>query len=147
EQYEVSESAWNGGKDGGEYQRTLKRALDDAWAGKFSVLIVWALDRLTRDEAEGVLRLNRQFRERGCKVLSVKEGWLNTSPEVQDVLIAFAGWMAQQESRRRSERVRAGIARRKAEGTWTGRGKDKGKRKKVGYFRNSNAARKVRPAS
>src|SRR5262249_46820018 len=99
EQYEVSESAWNGGKDGGEDQRTLKRALDAAGAGKFWVLRVWPVARFPREEAEGVLRLNRQFRERGCKVLSVKEGWLNTSPEVQDVLIAFAGWMAQQESR------------------------------------------------
>ena len=33
--YTVSESAWNGGKDGGEYKKALKRALDDAHAGKF----------------------------------------------------------------------------------------------------------------
>jgi DNA invertase Pin-like site-specific DNA recombinase len=37
-QYEVSESAWESGKDGGEYRRTLKQALDDAHAGKFEVL-------------------------------------------------------------------------------------------------------------
>src|SRR5215472_15402437 len=123
--YEISESAWNGGKDGGEYRRTLQRALDDAWAGKFSVFIVWALDRITRGGAEDTLRILRKFRERGCIVISVKESWLNASPEVQDVLVAFAGWMAQQESRRRSERIRSGIERRKAAGTWTGRGKDK----------------------
>ncbi len=114
--YQVSASAWNGGKDGGEYQAQLQRALDDAWAGKFSVLIVWALDRLTRGGAEDVLRLIRQFRQRGCVVLSVQESWLNNSPEVQDVLLAFAGWMAQQESSRRSERIKAGLARRAAEG-------------------------------
>jgi DNA invertase Pin-like site-specific DNA recombinase len=51
--YTVSESAWNGGKDGGEYKRTLQHALDDAHAGKFKVLIVWALDRITREGAEG----------------------------------------------------------------------------------------------
>ena len=28
--YTVSESAWNGGKDGGEYKKALQRALDDA---------------------------------------------------------------------------------------------------------------------
>ena len=28
--YELSESAWNGGKDGGEYRAALSRALDDA---------------------------------------------------------------------------------------------------------------------
>jgi putative DNA-invertase from lambdoid prophage Rac len=114
--YSVSESAWNGGRDGGEYQRTLAQARDDAWSGQFRVLVVWALDRITREGAEGALRVIRQFRERGCTVISVKESWLNGSPEVQDVLVAFAGWMAQQESARRSERIRAGLARRRAEG-------------------------------
>jgi DNA invertase Pin-like site-specific DNA recombinase len=71
--YEVSESAWEGGKDGGEYQRTLRQALDDAHAGKFQVLIVWALDRITREGAEGALRIIRQFRQRGVIVVSVKE--------------------------------------------------------------------------
>jgi putative DNA-invertase from lambdoid prophage Rac len=136
ETYTVSESAWNGGKDGGEYRRTLKQALDDAHAGKFSVLIVWALDRITREGAEGALRIIRQFRERGCTVVSVKESWLNGSPEIQDVLVAFAGWMAQQESARRSGRIKAGLARRKAEGLAVGRqpgATDKRARKRSGY--------------
>ncbi len=134
--YEVSESAWNGGKDGGEYRKTLQRALDDAHRGKFSVLIVWALDRITREGAEGALRIIRQFRERGCTVVSVKESWLNGSPEVQDVLVAFAGWMAAQESARRSERIKAGLARRQAEGKPVGRqpgSSDKKPRKRSGY--------------
>lgn len=136
ERYEVKDSAWNGGKDGGEYQRTLQRAQDDAWSGKFSVMVVWALDRISRGGAEDVLRILRLFRQRKCMVVSVKESWLNNSPDVQDVLVAFAGWMAQQESKRRSERIHAAIARRKADGTWVGRGKDKqpGKRPRSGYF-------------
>lgn len=134
--YEVSESAWNGGRDGGEYKRTLKRALDDAHRGEFSVLIVWALDRVTREGAEGALRIIRQFRERGCTVVSVKESWLNGSAEIQDVLVAFAGWVAQQESARRSERIRAGLERRRAEGLPVGRqagAVDRKPRKRSGY--------------
>ena len=114
--YEVSESAWEGGKDGGEYRRTLQRALDDAHAGKFQVLVLWALDRITREGAKGALWIIRQFKQRGCTVVSVKESWLNPAPEVQDVLVAFAGWMARQGSRRRSDRIRAGMERRRAEG-------------------------------
>jgi putative DNA-invertase from lambdoid prophage Rac len=136
ERYVISESAWNGGKDGGDYRAAIRQALDDAWAGKFSVLIVWALDRATREGAEGALRLIRQFRERGCIVVSVKESWLNSAPEVQDVLVAFAGWMAQQESARRSERIRAGLERRRAEGKPVGRqpgATDKGRRRRSGY--------------
>ena len=70
-----------------------------------------------REGAEGALRILWQFRERDCIVVSVKESWLNGSPEVQDLLVAFAERMAQQESRRRCERIRAGLARRRAEGT------------------------------
>lgn len=120
ERYEMSESAWNGGKDGGEYRATLQKVLDDAWAGKFRVLIVWSLDRITREGAEGALRIIRQLRERGCILVSIKESWLNGSPEIQDVLVAFAGWQAQMESQRRSDRIRAGLARRKAEGKTVG---------------------------
>jgi DNA invertase Pin-like site-specific DNA recombinase len=138
ERYAVSDTAWkNGG--GAEYRKTLQRALDDAHAGKFQVLIVWALDRIVRDEesgAEAALRIFRQFRQRGCIVVSVKESWLNGSPEVQDILIAFAGWMAERESGRRSERIRAGLARRQAEGLPIGRqpgATDKTQRRRSGY--------------
>jgi DNA invertase Pin-like site-specific DNA recombinase len=138
ERYTVSDSAWkNGG--GAEYRKALQQALDDAHAGKFSVLVVWALDRLVRDDesgAEAALRIFRQFRQRGCTVVSVKESWLNGSPEVADILIAFAGWMAQRESQRRSERICAGLERRRAEGKPVGRqagAADKKARKRSGY--------------
>jgi DNA invertase Pin-like site-specific DNA recombinase len=55
---------------------------------------------------------------------------------VQDVLVAFAGWMAQQESGRRSERIRAGLARRRSEGKSVGRqpgAADRKPRKRSGY--------------
>lgn len=136
ERYQVSESAWQGGKAGGDYQAELKRVLDDAWAGKFSVLIVWALDRITREGAEGTLRIIRQLRERNCILVSVKEPWLNSSPMVQDVLVAFAGWMAQMESTRRSERIKAGLERRKALGKPVGRqpgAADRKPRRRSGY--------------
>ena len=112
---------------------------------------MWALDRLTREGAEGALRLIRQFRERGCTLLSVQESWLNGSPEIQDVLVSFAGWMAQQESQRRSERVRAGLARRRAEnkpmgGAASKRGKDKRKRDPEPY-RKAWERRKAAEAS
>jgi putative DNA-invertase from lambdoid prophage Rac len=100
------------------------------------VVVVWALDSITRNGAEDVLRLIRQFRERGCMLLSVQESWLNTSPEIQDVLVAFAAWMAQMESKRRSERIRTGLERRKAAGLPVGRqpgAVDKAKRKRSGY--------------
>jgi len=137
--YTISDSAWKSG-GGAEYKKALQQALDDAHAGKFKVLVVWALDRIVRDDesgAEAALRIIRQFRQRGVTVVSVKESWLNGAPEVQDVLIAFAGWQGQMESQRRSERIRAGLARRRAEGLPVGRkpgARDKTPRKRSGYY-------------
>jgi DNA invertase Pin-like site-specific DNA recombinase len=136
--YTVADTAYrNGG--GPDYKRELARMLNDAHAGKFRVLVVWALDRIVRDEdsgAEAALRLVRQLRERGCILVSVKESWLNGSPEIQDVLLAFAGWMAQQESQRRSDRIKIGLERRKAAGGHVGRkagAQDARPRRRSGY--------------
>ena len=136
--YELSDSAWkNGG--GREYQRTLKQALADAHAGRFKVLIVWALDRIVRDDeggAEAALRIIRLFRQAGVAVVSVQEPWLNGAGEVQDILVAFAGWVASRESARKSERIKNGLERRRAEGKPVGRqpgAADRGQRRRSGY--------------
>lgn len=136
--YTISDTAWkNGG--GKEYKAALARALADAHAGKFRILIIWALDRIVRDDesgAEAALRIIRQFRQRGVTVVSVQEDWLNSASEVQDVLVAFAGWMAGRESRLKSDRIRNGLARRRAEGKPVGRqpgATDRKPRKRAGY--------------
>lgn len=126
-------SAWKG-----EHRAELRRALDAAHRGEFSVMAVWALDRISREGAEDALRTIRLFRQRGCMLVSVQESWLNGSPEVQDVLVAFAGWRAEQESKRRSERTKAGIARKQAQNPDWKPGRqagatDKGKRRRSGY--------------
>jgi DNA invertase Pin-like site-specific DNA recombinase len=148
--YQLDDSAWNGGKDGGVYQRTLKQALDDAWRGEFKAIVIWALDRITRAGAEDTLRLVRVFDERGATLLSVEEPWLNTTSEVKDVLVAFAGWVAQQESRRRSQRVKASVEKRRAAGEHVGRPKgarDKRTRSKLGYHQQWAPGGKRRVAS
>jgi putative DNA-invertase from lambdoid prophage Rac len=135
--FTVSDSAWkNGG--GPEYLATLSGALEAAHRGEFSVLVVWSLDRIVRTGAEDALRIIRQFRQRGVTLVSVRESWLSGAPEVADILVAFAGWMAQQESQRKSDRIRAGIARRKSEGGHTGR--KPGSKNKPGKARTAAAA-------
>src|SRR5260370_36031728 len=143
-QYAVEDSAWRGGTGGPEYQDTLKAALDAAWRGEFSVLVAWALDRITRKGAEDALRSIREFRERGCTVLAVQEPWLNGSPQVEDVLLALAGWNAQQFSNHRSEQIKRGIARARAEGKQIGGrkpgAKDRKPRRTEGYHNRQRKA-------
>jgi DNA invertase Pin-like site-specific DNA recombinase len=76
--------------------------------GKFDVLTCWALDRLSREGAEAAFGIVRRFRERGVRVMSMQEPWTDAGGEALDVLLAIIGWAAQMESKRRSERVKAG---------------------------------------
>jgi putative DNA-invertase from lambdoid prophage Rac len=131
-EYVLEESAWNG-----KHRAQVTAALKDAHAGRYEVLLVWALDRLSREGIEPTLATIRQFRERGVRVLSLQEAWTDGPPEMQDLLTSFFAWMAQQESNRRSERVKAGLARRRSQGKPVGRqlgAKDHGKRKRSGYY-------------
>jgi len=132
--YVVSDSASNPGE---EYRDAIARMLADAHAGKFRVLVIWAADRLTREGIEALLRIVRKLSESGCSLVSVKEPWLNGSDANTELMLAIAAWVAKQESARRSERVKAGMARAKAEGKTVGGrkpgAKDRRPRKRDGY--------------
>lgn len=104
----------------GEHRDLLGQVLDDAYRGKFKVLIVWSIDRISREGIEDVLKLYRQLRERGVTLVSIQEPWLNGSDATVELLTAIAAWVARQESARRSERIKAGLARRRAEGKTVG---------------------------
>jgi putative DNA-invertase from lambdoid prophage Rac len=135
--YIVSDSAWrNGG--GAEYKRELDAMLADAHAGRFSALIVWSADRLSRNGIESLLKIVRRLREAGVSLISVQEPWLSGNDATTELLLAIGAWMAEQESARRSERVKAGLARRKAQGLPVGRlpgARDVAPRRRSGYVR------------
>lgn len=130
-QYVVEESAFTG-----SHRAVLSAALEDARRGAYEVLFVWALDRLSREGVEATLCLLRRLDERGVRVVSHEEAWLDGPSEMRELLSALFAWVARQESRRKSERVKAGLARRKAAGLPVGRqpgAKDKTRRKRSGY--------------
>jgi len=126
-------SAWKG-----EHREQLTAALADARLGKYDVLLVWALDRLDRQGVESTLGLLRRFHEAGAAVWSLREPWTETADtRTAELLGAIYAWMARAESARHSERVRAGLARRKAEGLPVGRAagaKDNKPRRRSGYY-------------
>jgi DNA invertase Pin-like site-specific DNA recombinase len=97
------------------------RLLRDAAAGRLkgTVVIVWALDRIARTDE--LLPLVKALRAGGVRLVSCKESWADTEGPMGDLMIFLAGWFADMESRRKSERVRAAHARLKAEGKSWGR--------------------------
>lgn len=132
--YIEQETAWKQG-----HQRELSRLLDDLRTGKrkYDYLLVWALDRLSREGSAAILNLVATLKTYNCKVVSLQESWTELPGELGEVLYAIAGWVARMESERRSERTKAGLARAVKEGNRLGRptgSKDKGKRKRTGYL-------------
>ncbi len=126
--YEEEESAWRNG-----HQKELAKLIDDARKRKFQAVLVWALDRLSREGALAILSLVQKLSVHGVKVLSYQESWTEAPGEMAELLYALTGWVARMESQRRSERTRAGLARVKAQGKRLGRppgSKDRKRRKR-----------------
>jgi putative DNA-invertase from lambdoid prophage Rac len=126
--YEEEESAWKAG-----HQKQLARLVDDARKGKFDMVLVWALDRLSREGALAILSLVHKLSRYGIGVFSYQESWTEAPGELAELLYALTGWVARMESQRRSERTKAGLARALAQGKKLGRPKgsvDKRKRKR-----------------
>ena len=126
--YQENESAWKNG-----HQRELARLVTDAQKGKFKIVLVWALDRLSREGALSILELINKLTRFGVKVLSYQETWTEAPGELAELLYALSGWVARMESQRKSERTKAGLARVKAQGKCLGRplgSKDRRKRRR-----------------
>ncbi len=126
--YEEEESAWRSG-----HQRQLSSLLQDANKRKFDAIVVWALDRLSREGPLAILTLVNRLKLCGVKVISYQESWTEAPGELGELLFALAGWVARMESQRRSERTKAGLARLKTQGKCLGRppgSKDKKKRRR-----------------
>ncbi len=99
----------------------LLAALAAGHAREYDVLLIWSLDRLTREGIGAMLRYLETLRAMNVRVLSLKESWVDTSSPVWDLLVAVFAWVAQQERQRIGERVRAGQARARAQGVHLGR--------------------------
>jgi len=70
--YQDSESAWKAG-----HQKELAKLLGDIRSGqqKYDVVLIWALDRLSREGAAAILNLVNTFKTYGTRVISHQESW------------------------------------------------------------------------
>ncbi len=99
----------------------LAAVLAGAHRRDFDVLLIWSLDRLSREGIGSMTRYMDQLRAAGIQVMSHQETWVDTASPVWDLLVAVFAWVAQQERQRIGERVRAGQARARAQGIHLGR--------------------------
>ena len=88
----------------------------------FDIILVWALDRFSREGMTNTLSYIKQLKEYKTGLKSLQESWLDTSQEgVAELLIAIFAWVAKEEKRKISERTKAGLAKLKARGIQLGR--------------------------
>lgn len=88
-----------------------KKVLDAVVAHQADVLAVWAMDRLTRRDAEHALGLiGRLEKHHRVQFFSLQEPFLSTAtadPNLRGLLMPLFVWVANRESGRRSERLTA----------------------------------------
>ena len=108
------------GKNGNRL--ALNRMLKDAHRHTFDVIIVWALDRLSREGMSRTVQLIEMLERMGIGVISYSEPYLDTTNELaRNILLALVSTLAKAERERISERTRAGLARVKRSGKKLGR--------------------------
>jgi len=103
-----------------KHRPIFEQMLKDARRGKFTVLVLWSLDRFGRSmvgNLQDVLELDRL----GITVVSVKETWLDTGGPVRNLLVGIFSWVAEQERARLIERTKAGLQAARRRGAKIGR--------------------------
>ncbi len=145
--YKDKQSAWKEEKERPDFERLKK----DIRKGLYTDLIVWDFDR--------IYRIRRKFKEfleftkaYNIKLHSVRQGWieeLHKIPQpwneiVYDLMINIYGHIAEDESNKKSDRVKLAV-RKKEKGTYSYKGNKWG-RKQLSTFKQNqiNKLRKER---
>lgn len=115
---EFIDYASGGNSNRPEFQKMLGRVRQK----HFDVVLVWALDRFSREGMTNTLAYIKQLRDHNTGLVSIQESWLDTRQQgISDLLLGIFSWVAQQEKLRISERTKAALARKKAAGAKLGR--------------------------
>jgi len=102
----------------------FKKMFEDASKKKFDAILVWALDRFTREGTERVWYYISKLNSYGVKFISYSEPNFSTDNEmVRDILLSVMGSLAKQERLRLSARTKAGLERAKLQGKKIGKPK------------------------
>ena len=117
----------------------FQQMLRDARLRKFDIILVWNLDRFSREGIRNNLNYLERLKKYNVSFKSYTESLIDTSQEgVWEIIFALLSWVAKREAIRISERTKAGLERARAEGKRLGRpkgSKDKKIRSKVNYYK------------
>jgi len=118
--WEVAETYRDVGVSGAKARRpALDQLLKDAWRGAFAAVVVWDLSRMARSTLHA-LQLLQEFEQMRVRLIAVKQTF-DTDTPLGKAFFTLAAMFAELERSILIERVRAGMARARAEGKRIGR--------------------------
>jgi len=110
------------GAKGADKRPRLSEMLLAAHRREFDILLVWAIDRLTREGMVKTVGYLQQLSAAGVAFHSYTEPVLCSDNEmVRDILLAVMASLARAERQKISERTKAGLDRVRAHGSKSGR--------------------------
>lgn len=115
--FEDRESGAKGEKDRPQF----KAMLDAASRREFDTVLVWSLDRFSRQGIGKTFDYLRRLDSYGVHFRSFSESFLDTTGEFRELVAAIFAFVASFERKRTIERIKAGLERARAEGTVLGR--------------------------
>ena len=100
----------------------LQQALMDGARNRFTHLLIFKMDRLTREGIKALFDLLEKF-EKTYKitVISATEGYLSSNAPQVELVRAVIGWAAALESQKISDRTKAGLEAARVAGKTLGR--------------------------
>lgn len=105
----------------GQQEKALDEMIGDMRRGMFTVLVVWASDRIERRVAYNAFDLARRVKEAGGRIEYVKDSYLNEAHEMSDVMLALAATRDKMESKRKAERTTMVQQRIRTTGAFVGK--------------------------
>jgi DNA invertase Pin-like site-specific DNA recombinase len=93
----------------------------DARQNLFKGILIWSLDRFSREGISQTLAYVNQLDKYGVFLKSYQDSWVDTADRMlKPLLFSMWAWMASFERERISQRVKAGIQRKKNIGQYKG---------------------------
>jgi len=103
-------------------RESFNEMMREAHQRKFDAIVVWALDRLSREGLSKTVNLIEHLGKIGIDVISYSEPYLDTTNELaRNILLAVISTLAKAEREKISERTKAGLERIRKQGKKLGR--------------------------
>ena len=110
------------GRKGAADRAQFRKLLDGAGRRDFDLVLVWRLDRLTREGLAATVHYLQRFDSHGVGFHSFEEPMLSTEDEfIRDVLIGLLSALAKVQAKKISDDTKAGLERAAKQGRKGGR--------------------------